>query len=90
MYVFEKYGVQLTYKEIFSRGKDTKITDENYQLLKDSENFLDILDERIIFHDGTLNSEKYKNHVIRTLPKTIICHFSNGNFSRFPFKFFFL
>ena len=67
MYVFEKYGVQLTYKEIFSRGKDTKITDENYQLLKDSENFLDILDERIIFHDGTLNSEKYKNHVINDL-----------------------
>ena len=67
MYIFEKYGVQLTYKEIFSRGKDTKITDENYQLIKDSEEFLDILDERIIFHDGTLNSEKYKNHVINDL-----------------------
>ena len=36
MYVFEKYGVQLTYKEIFSRGKDTKITDENYLVTKDN------------------------------------------------------
>lgn len=69
MYIFEKYGVQLTYKEIFSRGKDTKITDENYQLIKDSEEFLDILDERIIFHDGTLNSEKYKNYVIEDLKR---------------------
>lgn len=69
MYIFEKYGVQLTYKEIFSRGKDTKITDENYQLLKDSEEFLDILDERIIFHDGTLNSDKYKNNVINDLKR---------------------
>lgn len=69
MYIFEKYGVQLTYKEIFSRGKDTKITDENYQLIKDSEEFLDILDERIIFHDGTLNSDKYKNNVINDLKR---------------------
>ena len=69
MYVFEKYGVQLTYKEMFSRGKDTIISDSNYDLVRECENFIDILEERLIFHDGTLNSDRYKNHVLEDLKR---------------------
>ena len=67
MYIFEKYGVELTYKEMFSRGKNTMISDSNYELLKECDSFLDILDERIIFHEGTLNAEKYKKCVFEDL-----------------------
>lgn len=67
MYAFDKYGVQLTYKELFSRGRDTIISDSNYELVKDCESFIDVLDERLIFHDGTLNADKYKNCVVEDL-----------------------
>lgn len=69
MYIFEKYGVQLTFKEMFSRGKNTMISDSNYDLLKECDSFLDILDQRITFHEGTLNAEKYKRCVFEDLKR---------------------
>lgn len=69
MYIFEKYGIQLTYKELFSRGRDTTLSDKHYELVLHCEEFIDILDQRIIFHDGTLNSDKYKKCVLTDLQK---------------------
>lgn len=69
MYIFDTYGVQLTYKELFSRGKDTIISDTNYDLVRECDKFIDILDQRLIFHDGTLNAEKYKNSLFQDLKR---------------------
>lgn len=69
MYVYEHFGEQITFKELFSRGKDTRLSDERYELVKQCDKFLDLLDDRLIFHDSVLYSERYKNCVIKDLQK---------------------
>lgn len=69
MYIFEKYGIELRFKEIFSRGKDCIISDEHYDILKKCEPFLDILDERLMCFDGSLTEEKYVKVINSILPK---------------------
>lgn len=64
MYIFDKYHIELRFKEIFSRGENTILTDEHYKIIKDNEAFLDILDERLICFDGNLNPDKYFNKVL--------------------------
>lgn len=63
MYVFDNFGVVLRFKDIFSRGKDCKLSDENYEILKKCSDFLDILDERLDFYEGTLNENVYLSEV---------------------------
>ena len=67
MYIYEHFGEQITFKELFSRGKDTRLSDERYELVKQCGEFLDLLDSRLIFHDSVLYSERYKNCVIKDL-----------------------
>lgn len=69
MYIYENFGEQISFKEMFSRGKDCILSDDRYNLLKQCDSFLSILDERIIFYEGTLNAEKYKNFVLDTLKR---------------------
>lgn len=69
MYIFEHYGEEISYKELFSRGRDTHLSDERYELVKQANDFLDILDKRIIFHEGTLNAEKYEKFVLQDLER---------------------
>ena len=59
MYIFDKYGVQLRFKEMFSRGKDCILTEEKFDLIKECSNFIDILDQRIKCFDGNLTEEIY-------------------------------
>lgn len=59
MYLFDKYGEQIRFKEIFSRGKECMLSDEHYDLIIKNQDFLDILDQRLITHDGSLNEKKY-------------------------------
>lgn len=67
MYIFETFGEQLTYKEMFSRGKNVKITDEHLEMVKQCDSFLDILEKRLIFHSSTLNSDKYVKILMKDL-----------------------
>ena len=59
MYVFDTYGITLRFKDIFSRGKDCILSDENYEVLLKCSNFLDELDKRLDFYEGALNEKKY-------------------------------
>ncbi len=59
MYIYDKYGIELKFKEIFSRGKDTILTDDHYNIIKQCSDFIDVLDLRLSCYDGTLNEEKY-------------------------------
>lgn len=60
MYLYDKYGIQLRFKEIFSRGKDCVLSDEHYELLNNEiDEYLDLLDQRLIFHEGALTEEVY-------------------------------
>ena len=69
MYIYENFGEQISFKEMFSRGRDCILSDDRYELIKECDKFLSILDERIIFYEGTLNAEKYKKFVIDNLLK---------------------
>lgn len=79
MYIYEMYGEQIRFKEMFSRGRETMLSDEHYDLIKQCEKFLDLLDERIKFHDGAFNSDKYKNCLNEDLKA--FGTFNNGEFT---------
>lgn len=74
MYIFDKYQIQLKFKEIFSRGKDFILSDENFELIKNCSDFMDVLDERLICIDGSLNEAKYVKKV-----KEILSRFGTWN-----------
>lgn len=59
MYIFDKYHKQLRFKQIFSRGKDCILSDEDFELLKNCSDFIDVLDERLACVTGGLNEAKY-------------------------------
>src|SRR5574344_356630 len=59
MYIMDKFGVELRYKEMFSRGKDCILSDDRYELLKKASEFMDILDERLTFYEGSLTEAVY-------------------------------
>ena len=54
MYIMDKFGVELRYKEMFSRGKDCILSDDRYELLEKASEFMDVLDERLTFYEGSL------------------------------------
>lgn len=78
MYIFDQYGEQIRFKEMFSRGKDTMLSDEHYDLIKECAGFIDILDERIVCYDGSLTEEKYVKVINKELRK--FGHWENGVF----------
>lgn len=59
MYIYDKFGVQLRFKEIFSRGDDCILSDEHLELINAADDFMDVLDERLWFHEGFLTEEIY-------------------------------
>lgn len=69
MYIFDNFGVELRFKEIFSRGKDTILSDHNYEIIKECDKFLDVLDQRLMCYDGTLTEEKYIKVLNSILPR---------------------
>lgn len=64
IHIFLTYGKTLSFKDIFSRGKDStghnlKLNDNDYELIKTCRPILEKFKERIKFVTGTLNADKY-------------------------------
>lgn len=61
MFIWDTFSEQIKFKEMFSRGKDCILSEDRYQLMQSTEvdNFLDILDERLFFNEGSLNEKVY-------------------------------
>ena len=78
MYIFDNYGVELRFKQIFSRGKDCVLSDEEYELLVKSSEFIKILDERLSFYEGSLTEAVYLKEVNEELLKW--GKFENGKY----------
>jgi len=76
MYIFDNFGIELRFKEIFSRGADIILSDEHYNLIKQCDSFIDELDKRITCYDGTLTEEKYLNIMSNQLLR--FGHWDNG------------
>ena len=60
IHIYETYGKQISFKELLSRGKGVTLSDEDYDLVQECIPWLESIEDRLIIHDGTLNSEKYK------------------------------
>lgn len=69
MYIYDKFGVQLRFKEMFSRGKDCILSDEHLELINAVDEFIDILDERLYFKEGNLTEDIYVKTVREQLKK---------------------
>lgn len=78
MYIFETYGEQIRFKEMFSRGRDCMLTDDHFELIKKCDEFLDLLDERIVYKDGAFNADKYRNELTSELKR--FGTFEDGDF----------
>lgn len=75
MYIFDNFGIELKFKKIFSRGKDCILSDDEYTILEKSSEFIDILDERLTFYEGSLTESIYLKEV-----ETFLKRF--GNFEK--------
>lgn len=69
MYIFDQFGIELKFKQIFSRGKDCTLTDDEYELLVKCSDFIDILDERLTIYEGSLNEAIFLKEVDKELAK---------------------
>lgn len=69
MYIFDQFGVELKFKQIFSRGKDCTLTDDEYELLVKCSDFIDILDERLTIYEGSLNEAIFLKEIDKELAK---------------------
>ncbi len=69
LHIYETYGKQISFKELLSRGKDSTLFNEDYELVQECIPWLESIEDRLIIHDGTLNSEKYKSLIIEDLKK---------------------
>lgn len=78
MYIFDNFGVELRFKQIFSRGKDCVLSDEEYELLTRSADFIRILDKRLSFYEGSLTEAVYLKEVNEELLKW--GKFENGKY----------
>ena len=64
IYVYLHYGKTLSFKDIFSRGKDSngqnkRLNDNDYELIKTCKPVLEMFMERITFAVGTLTADIY-------------------------------
>ena len=57
-YIFEKYGKELSIKEILSRKKGYILSDEDYQIVQDSLQWLRKVEKKIHVYDKSLNADK--------------------------------
>ena len=69
MYIFDTFGITLRFKDIFSRGKDCLLSDEHYELLQQCVEFMSILDERLIFFEGTLTPQIFEEKINEVMPQ---------------------
>lgn len=57
-YIFEKYGKELTIKELLSRKKNYRLSDEDFKIVQDSLDWLNKIEKKIHIYDKSLNAEK--------------------------------
>lgn len=68
MYLFEKYGVEISYKELISRKKGYRLSDEYYDLVvKDGLKFSSEIEESMIILESRYNADSLKNKLYEIL-----------------------
>ena len=57
-YIFEKHHKQLTIKEILSRKRNYRLSDEDYRIVQDGLKWLKKVEKKIHIYDKSLNADK--------------------------------
>lgn len=74
MYIFEKYGIELSPKELLSRKKDFILSDEYYSIVQECLPWLKRVEEIVTIYDKGMNAETLYTLLMKDLE-------NNGSFS---------
>lgn len=69
IYIWEKYSKEFSFKELLSRKKDYVLSDEDYQLVLDSADWLKRLEKIITIYDRALTSDSLYAHLSKEMEK---------------------
>ena len=58
IYIFETYGIQLSYKEILSRRKEYVLSDEHYELIKECAPWIEKVSKKLEIYDKKVTPNK--------------------------------
>lgn len=64
IYIFETYGIQLSYKEILSKKKNYILSPEHYELVKQCEPWIDKISSKLEIYDKSVTA-KGMYHIIK-------------------------
>lgn len=69
LYIYEKYDLILSYKQILSRNRDNKLSDYQYNIVKESYIWLEGLCNHLTIYDKGLTANKLYAHLLTELKK---------------------
>lgn len=69
IYIFEKYGIELSVKEILSKKRDYILNDEHYEIVLDALNWLDSIESKLTIYDKGLNADILYAHLMKEMDK---------------------
>ena len=64
IYIFETYGIQLSYKEILSKKKEYILSEEHYELVKQCEPWINKISKNLEIYDKNVTA-KSMYHIIK-------------------------
>lgn len=69
IYLWEKYGKELSFKELLSKKRGKTLSEEDFELVKDAKNWLDRIEEIITVYDRSLTADRMYAHLLKELGK---------------------
>lgn len=67
LYIYKTYGIELSFKELLSRGKDCILSDSNYELVVEAMTMLKRMEKHLIISDDLLGVAGIKDFVLSQL-----------------------
>lgn len=74
IYIYEKFGISLSFKEVYSKKKGFKLPDKYYNLIQECKPWLERVEQIITFYDKGANADSIYATIMEDLKK-------NGKFS---------
>ena len=69
IYLWEKYGKELSFKELLSKKRGKVLADDDFELVKDSIQWLNRVEEIITVYDRSLTADRLYAHLLSELGK---------------------
>lgn len=69
MYIQEKYGIEISTKEILSKRRGETLSDEHYKIILECRGWLEKVESKMNVYDRSLNAILLKNHLNKDMEK---------------------